>query len=362
MHHGNVLISGASFAGLATAFWMKRAGYDVTVVETAPALRRGGTPVNIKGQTVGIARRMGLLDQIVANRIATNVMELWGAEGLIARSDTRSTLQQEAEGVEYEIERDVLTHLMFDLVKDDVEVIFNDSIARLQEQPNGVSVDFSTAARRAFSLVFGCDGIHSNVRECVFGGEAAYSHFLKTYGSVTIVPRLLIERDSLALYQAPGRSIILSTHHDKTDIVTLFSSHDRIQHDPRDRAQRVAILFERLAGAGWRIPELLGEIDRADNLYFSELAQIRMPAWSKGRVALVGDAGYCASPAAGMGGSLAIDGAAALGDAFAESGGDHVAAFRRYDEGFRPFVEQVQAAAVGFCEGIAVGAMDQGLG
>jgi 2-polyprenyl-6-methoxyphenol hydroxylase-like FAD-dependent oxidoreductase len=82
-----------------------------------------------------------------------------------------------------------------------------------------------------------------------------------------------------------------------------------------------------------------------------------MPAWTKGRVALVGDAAYCASPAAGMGGSLAIDGAAALGDAFSDSGGDHVSAFRNYEKNFRPFVEQVQASAADFCKGVAVGAL-----
>jgi len=356
MHKGNVLISGASFAGLATAYWMNRAGYDVTVVETASALREGGTPVNIKGHTVDIAKRMGLFDRIVANRITTNVVEVWGPEGLIDRSDTQSTPAQDAEGVEYEIERDLLTHLMFDLVKDDVKVIFNDSIAGLQEQADGVGVDLSTGARRTFGLIFGCDGIHSNVRSRWFGDEAAYSHFLKTYGSVTIVPRLLIEQNSLVMYQAPGQSIILSAYHGKTDIITLFSSDDRIEYDYHNRAQKVAILSARFKGAGWRVSELLGEIDQADNLYFSELAQIKMPTWTKGRVALVGDAAYCASPAAGMGGSLAIDGAAALGVAFADGGGDHVAAFRKYDEGFRPFVEQVQAAAVGFCKEVAVGA------
>jgi 2-polyprenyl-6-methoxyphenol hydroxylase-like FAD-dependent oxidoreductase len=71
-----------------------------------------------------------------------------------------------------------------------------------------------------------------------------------------------------------------------------------------------------------------------------------MPSWTKGRVALVGDAGYCASPAAGMGGSLAIDGAAALADAFQRHNGNFELAFRDYDRDFRPFIEQVQAEAV----------------
>ena len=60
---------------------------------------------------------------------------------------------------------------------------------------------------------------------------------------------------------------------------------------------------------------MLREMAGSNNFYFDKLCQIKMPSWTKGRVALVGDAGYCASPAAGKGGSSAIDGAAALADA-----------------------------------------------
>ena len=73
-----------------------------------------------------------------------------------------------------------------------------------------------------------------------------------------------------------------------------------------------------------------------------------MPSWINGRVALVGDAGYCASPAAGMGGSLAMIGAAALADAFEEANGDFKAAFGIYDERLRPYVKSIQERAVQF--------------
>jgi 2-polyprenyl-6-methoxyphenol hydroxylase-like FAD-dependent oxidoreductase len=54
-----VLVSGASFAGLVTAYWMNRLGYRVTVIEVASGLRKGGTPVDIEGETIGILARMG---------------------------------------------------------------------------------------------------------------------------------------------------------------------------------------------------------------------------------------------------------------------------------------------------------------
>lgn len=76
-----VLISGASFAGLATAYWMQRMGYAVTVVEVSKALRKGGTPVDIREGVVEVVRRMGLLDRIAAQSLKDRPMEFLDGDG-----------------------------------------------------------------------------------------------------------------------------------------------------------------------------------------------------------------------------------------------------------------------------------------
>jgi 2-polyprenyl-6-methoxyphenol hydroxylase-like FAD-dependent oxidoreductase len=106
------------------------------------------------------------------------------------------------------------------------------------------------------------------------------------------------------------------------------------------------MIREQFAGGNWRTSELLDEMSRCEDFYFDKLCQIRMDSWSKGRVALVGDAAYCPSPAAGMGGSVAILGAAALADALQRNPGDLRTAFREYDTTFRPIIEQIQTEAV----------------
>lgn len=93
---------------------------------------------------------------------------------------------------------------------------------------------------------------------------------------------------------------------------------------------------------------MLEQVDANEEFYFDKLNQIRMPAWSKGRVTLVGDAGYCVSPLAGMGGSMAIIGAAKVADALRRHGPDFAAAFEDYDKKLRLFVEEVQEKAVSF--------------
>lgn len=190
--------------------------------------------------------------------------------------------------------------------------------------------------------------LHSAVRRLWFGEEANYVHFLKQYFSITIVDKLLIERDTGQMYNEPGRAILLNAYQDKTDVVLAFASDAQLAYDYRNQAQQRALIAEQFASNGWRSAELLTEMFGARNFYFDKLCQVRMPAWSKGRVALVGDAGYCASPAAGLGGSLALCGAAVLADALREHADNFELAFRDYDARLRPFIDEVQAEAVRF--------------
>lgn len=343
-----VLVSGASFAGLSTAYWMNKLGYNVTVVEIAKGLKKGGSPVNIEEDTVGIVRRMGLYDQIKSNSIITEVMEFKNSDDVTERSMSLQNSSDQLAKEEYQIERDLLLHIMFEAVKDDVGFIFDDSIVSLKEEDNGVTVAFKGGQNQSFDLVFGCDGIHSAVRKYYFGDEGEFSHFLQAYFSITIVNKLLIRENTLQMYNEPGKAIMLNAYNNKTDIVLCFFSEKEIPYDYRDEAQQRKMILDQFSGPGWRTPELLDEVKGSKTFYFDKLCQIKMPSWTKGRVALVGDAGYCASPAAGKGGSLAIDGAAALADAFQKCHGNFELAFREYNLRFRPYIEEVQANAAKF--------------
>jgi 2-polyprenyl-6-methoxyphenol hydroxylase-like FAD-dependent oxidoreductase len=343
-----VLVSGASFAGLSTAFWLNRLGYAVTVVEIGKTLKMGGTPVNIEGGTVAIVQRMGLLERIQSARLPARPVEFVDSQGACLALMSAQAGGMEASAPEYEIERDELLRMQFEDVKDDVEFIFGDSIEHIEESGNEVIAIFKSGKQRAFSLVFGCDGNHSAVRRICFGEEFAYSVFLQLYFSITIVDRLLLEENTSQIYNVAGKTVMLNAYNGKTDICFCFFSEKEIPYDYRDQVQQRRMILEHFEGEGWRTRELLEEVNGCNDFYFDKLCQIKMPSWTKGRVALVGDAAYCASPAAGMGGSLAIVGAAALADAFQKYPDDFEAAFQEYNDSLRPLIERVQAEAVEF--------------
>jgi 2-polyprenyl-6-methoxyphenol hydroxylase-like FAD-dependent oxidoreductase len=344
-NHKKALISGASFAGLSTAYWMDRLGYQVTLVDIAPGLKHGGTPVNIVEGTIAIVERMGLLEQIKANQLHMQSMEFRDADDIVQRVEYRQHNDQNGEE-EYEVERDFMLQLLYDKVKDHTTFIFGDTVTGLKETGSLMEVKFKNGNTDTYDLVFGCDGIHSTVRKLWFGEEAEFTCFLNTYFSITIADQLLIPENTTQMYSEPGKTVMLNAYNNKTDICLTYYSEQEVPYNYRDEHQMRQLIMEQFQGTGWRTPELLGLVQRSSSFYFDKLCQVKMPSWTKGRVALVGDAGYCPSPAAGRGGSVAIDGAAALADAFEKSNGDYALAFKEYNTSFRPFIEEIQAGVV----------------
>ncbi|SEN46758.1 2-polyprenyl-6-methoxyphenol hydroxylase [Sphingomonas gellani] len=338
------LVSGASFAGLSTAYWLNRLGYRVTVIEAAKDLRRGGTPVDIEGETIEILTRMGLADAVRARALPPRGFEFKDADDRTMGAIGAGT---DVTGHErYEIHRDDLLDILLGAVADTAEILFGRSIDRLADGPEEVSVTFDDGTEGRYALVFGCDGNRSNTRRLVFGDGDQFTYFMGGYVFLKVVPRTdLLPAHMSQVYSVPGRMAMLNGYDDRTDIGFGFRTKGQIAYDYRDRAQQRRLIHDQFDGLGWKVPAMLDSIDADDDFYFDRLNQIRMPSWSSGRVALVGDAGYCVSPLAGFGGSMAIIGAGRLAQALERHAGDHAAAFREYEDGLRPFVEEVQQRA-----------------
>jgi 2-polyprenyl-6-methoxyphenol hydroxylase-like FAD-dependent oxidoreductase len=339
-----VLVSGASFAGLATAYWLNRLGYRVTVVEVANGLRRGGTPVDIEGETIDILARMGLADAVRAKALPPRRFEFKDVDDVTL--GTVGAGSDQAVPERYEIHRDDLLDVLFGAIADEVELLFGRSIERLEEGQEAVSVTLNDGERRNFALVFGCDGNRSNTRKLLFGEGEQFTHFMGGYFFLKVVAQTgLLPANVSEVFSVPGRMAMLNGYDDHTDIGFGFRTDGEIDYDYRDRAQQRRLIHERFDGIGWKVPAMLAGSAGDDDFYFDRINQIRMPNWSRGRVTLVGDAGYCVSPLAGFGGSMAIIGAGRLAAALEQHPGDHAAAFRHYEDGLRPFVKEVQERA-----------------
>ncbi|MFI5530825.1 FAD-dependent monooxygenase [Kitasatospora sp. NPDC051853] len=336
-----VLISGAGVAGPALAYWLRRHGFVPTVVERAPALREGGYAVDFRGEALDVLDRMGLLE-----RIAEQDTEM--GDALLVDGDGRAyaTLPSVVFAGELEVLKGDLTRMLYEVTRDGVEYVFGDSVTGLTEDADGVEVTFERGAPRRFDLVVGADGLHSRTRALVFGPEERYVRHLGIHTAVFGLDNYLGLENTGRLYAAPGRAAnVFTTRADSGARAAFhFASEGPLEREDRhDRARQQRLIAERFADDGWEIPRLLREMERAADFFFDANAQVEMETWSKGRVVLLGDAGYCAGPTSGRGTSQALIGAYVLAGELAEAGGDHVAAFAAYERELRGYVTEHQA-------------------
>ncbi|RSN63308.1 FAD-dependent oxidoreductase [Amycolatopsis sp. WAC 04182] len=337
MTNRTVLISGASIAGPALAFWLSRQGYAVTVVERSRELRGGGQAVDFKGATHRfVLERMGILEEIRRHQTGGLDQTIVDAEGR-----PLAVLPGEFTGGDVEIRRGDLARILYERTERDCEYVFGDSIASLTETTDGVDVTFERGAPRRFDLVFGADGIHSTVRRLAFGPEADYVEHLGHYYA-------LVESDEAdggpaVMYNEPGR--MAATGGPKANAFFVFASPE-LAYDRYDIGQQKDILTDAFAGGGWRLPELLEMVKRSDDVYLDSIARVKMDGYSTGRVALLGDAAY-GNTLGGFGTGLAVVAAYVIAGELAAANGDHEQAFRRYDEKFRGYAKVARNANAG---------------
>ncbi len=350
MGNRNVLISGAGIAGPTLAYWLLRAGATPTIVESAPAARTGGYMIDFWGVGYDVAERMGLLPALRADGYPLEEIRLVNSAGRTVGGFDARVFAAAAGGRYTSLLRGDLARRIYELVEDRAELIFSDSIAALDEDPAGVDVRFERAPPRRFDLVVGADGLHSRVRSLVFGEEGAYLKHLGYYTAAFTVSGYPHRDEGVYVsYAVPGRQLARYALRDGRSAFFFIFSHDEAHPlDHRDGDSQRAALRRAFSGAGWECDEVLEAMERSDDLYFDAVAQIRMPSWHRGRVALLGDAAYCPSLLAGQGSAFAMAGAYILARALEAAGDDHAAAFAEYERSFRPFVDGKQRAAERF--------------
>ncbi|WP_030711960.1 FAD-dependent monooxygenase [Streptomyces sp. NRRL S-237] len=342
MENARVLISGAGIAGTALAYWLRAHGFRPTVVERAPAIRDGGYKVDIRGAALDVVTRMGLREEIRKLRTDVRGGSIVNAAGKRVASmdgDTFGGRQRE----DAEILRGDLNRLLHESAAGEVEYRFDDAVAAVDNGEARARVTFESGRVEDYDLVVGADGLHSATRALVFGDEARFVHDLGHHVCVFSVPNHLgLDRWELT-YVGPGRTALTysTARDDGAKAMFLFASGP-LEYDRRDRASQQRLLAEAYAAEGWEVPRLLDGMAGATDFYFDSLSQVRMDRWSTGRVVLLGDAAYCASPASGQGTGLALVGAYVLAGELAAAGGRHRAALAAYEREMRPFVERNQ--------------------
>jgi 2-polyprenyl-6-methoxyphenol hydroxylase-like FAD-dependent oxidoreductase len=350
-----ILISGASIAGPVLAYWLTRYGFEATVVERAPHLRKtGGHAVDLFRPSMEISEKMGVLPKIEALFTGTDALTLYREGARRPAHIDLSKLVNVASDRHVEIMRDDLSEAYYDAGREHVEYLFGDSITSIS--PDG-EVTFEREAPRRFDIVVGADGLHSNVRRLVFGEDAGRTQFLGGYLAVISVPKTIAAEGEMVLHAGAGRLAGLYTAQplDDARVLFMFRSKTELEYHYRDALRQKELLRAAFAGMHATVDGWLDELDSTPSFYFDSITQLQIETWSRGRVTLVGDAGYCPGPAVGGSTSLAVLGAYVLAGELAQARGDHLRAFATYEQELGETVRRSRAFARGAAKALLPG-------
>ena len=343
-HNRKILVIGASIAGPTICYWLKKYGFDPTLIERSKQLRTGGHAIDIRGIAADIVKKMGIYDDIYAKRTSLLSTRYVDADGQTL-SEEHGEKAGFREGDDIEIVRGELVNILFQAIPD-VPCHFDQEIINLTQKDQFVEVTFKDGQIERYDLVMAADGLHSSTRRMTFSDEDCQFFNLGSYLSIFVIPNYLhLNRISVS-FGKDQKFIAMNSDKDpdRAFVTFAFRSKKVLSDIATERGQKKALrdLFYDL---GWESNKILELMNDSDDFYFDVMAQIKMDSWTKGRVALLGDAGYCASPFSGQGSNLALVGAYILAGELKSAEGDYSVAFKRYNELMRPFVDASQDVA-----------------
>lgn len=273
-----ILVSGAGIAGLSAAIDLGADGHDVTIVERADHLRVNGSPIDIRGDAIEVAEKMGVLGAIRDRRIdMTERVQFVDGHGAVVAELPLEEINDSADDIE--IPREDLTNILYRQLGPSVELRFAESVTGLDADDRGVDILFASGVRDRYDVVIGADGMHSAVRRLVFGPEHQFLHHLGFYVALADLPDYIASGRNNPMYNFPGRMAGIAAYNDKALAVFMFRS-SWIDHDYHDLDAQKRILAEAFAGHNeWRVPELVQAAVQDPELYFDSVSQIRLPAW-----------------------------------------------------------------------------------
>jgi 2-polyprenyl-6-methoxyphenol hydroxylase-like FAD-dependent oxidoreductase len=337
-------INGIGIAGPTLAFWLRRYGHEPVLFEKANSLRSDGFVVDFWGLGYNVAERMGIIDELRAKATEMERLSFVDRDGKeIAHLDT-GKVREQWDGRFITVPRGVICQEIFNACGN-VRAEFGVHIVGITEKPDGVDATLSNGRSEHFDAVVGADGLHSAVRGLLFWPSTDSERFLDAYVAVYrgkdyphVDPKMYVA------HSIPNRWAARIQRFDGVTVFLLIFRAGLLDHEPTPDETKAA-LRRVYAGVGWEVPEILRYLDEGP-VYFDRVSQIRLPAWSKGHVALVGDAAACPSLLAGEGTGLAMTEAYVLAGELHATGGDVPLAYRRYEEQLHAFVTGEQKGAL----------------
>jgi 2-polyprenyl-6-methoxyphenol hydroxylase-like FAD-dependent oxidoreductase len=340
-----ILVIGVGIAGPAICYWLRRFGFSPVLIEKSASIRTGGQALDVRGIATHIAREMGIYDQICDMRTRIECGRFVDAAGKVLHEEHGEKFGFRQDD-EVEILRGDLVEILMKTIAD-VPCYFNQSIISLHQDADNVIVNFKDGKVENYDIVIAADGIHSATRRMIFDKNEYQLIHLGSYLSTFTIPNYLgLSHIDL---ECEANHKLVSINSDNNPEIARAGFMFRSLHilkDIRDEHEQKQFLCDTFRDFGWETQNILNRMSKSDDFYFDAITQVKMNSWTKGRIALVGDAGYCPSPLSGQGNNLAFVGAYILAGELKAANGNYMQAFTGYNALLRSFVDANQKFGV----------------
>jgi len=335
------VICGAGIAGLSAAKFLSDKGWDIEIVEKAPGLRTAGYILDFFGTGFDAAERAGLLSALRERALDVSALVYVDQNDKVKSKLDYADFVRSLDGRMMSLARGSIERVLYQALPEKLTLRYGRTIAKIDNRPDGVNVTLDDGTALSADLLVGADGIHSSVREQVFGPEERYLRFLGYHTAAFVIEDSRLGAAvgrQFRMLSVPGRQIGL---YDAGQVgLTAFFAHAA---ESPSRPDDPAAELDRVYGdLGWHVPELMAAAGRTDDIYYDLVAQIEMDGWVSNRTVLVGDAAHAVSLLAGQGASLAMGGAWLLAEML--DNGEPKVALSQFEARMHAVVRSMQAA------------------
>ncbi len=344
----SIAIVGAGIGGLAAAAALRQVGIDVRLYEQAEAFERIGAGIQISPNSVRVLRKLGLGQHLteMAYRPLSLINRDWNSGAVTLVRPLGDEAEAKYGAPHYVTHRGDLHAALADLVPEEI-IERGHELVDVRQSSDAVILSFASGARVEADLVIGADGVHSVVREALFGAEAPV--FTGRVAYRTTFPSALLkglEIDGCAKWWGPDRHIVIYYLNPREDEI-YFVTSTPAENEESDSWSTLGDMDElRLAYKGFHpiVRSVLEACPKAHKWALFERSP--MPEWGRGRITLLGDSCHPMTPYMAQGAASAIEDAVILSRCLADAASDEwPLALRRYERNRQARTARIQSVS-----------------
>jgi 2-polyprenyl-6-methoxyphenol hydroxylase-like FAD-dependent oxidoreductase len=304
-----ILVIGGGVGGLTAAATFARRGVEVVLIERRPAFDIPGVGLGQPANALRVYETLGVLDEILATGFSYDRMYLFDPQRRLI-VEHKFLMGDEKVPAFCALSRLQLHEILLGAaVRAGVEIRLGITVTDIDENRDGVTVQFSTGQHDTFDLVVGFDGIRSTTRLHLVG--TAFTPRPSGYGAWRVqAPRPDFVRGMEFLQGVGSKTGAMPLNN---DIMYLF--HIRPEAPGADfTGQDHASLFkERLSQYGGYVAEIAATLNSKSDIVYSPIEPLMLPwPWHRGRVVIGGDAAHTVAPHLTQGAAMAAEDAFVL--------------------------------------------------